>query len=603
MSSVSLDLQFLRNAYQSGKTSPTAVITAIYERIAQRAQDEGEDAVWISLVPQEDALAMAAALEKRGPAGLPLYGIPFAIKDNIDLAGLPTTAACADFTYEPTASAKAVERLIAAGAIPIGKTNLDQFATGLVGVRSPYGVTVNPFDKDYVPGGSSSGSAVAVSAGLVSFSLGTDTAGSGRVPAGFNNIVGLKPSIGLIPASGVVPACRSLDCISVFALTVADAMAVLEAARGPDAADAYSRPAPLGYRAASTPLPAQFRFAVPKPLEFFGDTEAARLFTLAIERLQDMGGTMVDVDYAPFAEAQAMLYSPPGAAERTAALSDFLAAKPDAIHPVTRGILESGQKADAVALYRMQQRLRALKQQTDPLWQQVDFMLVPTSGTIYRVAEILAEPLKLNANLGYYTNFVNYFDLSALAVPNAMRKDGLPSGITLIAPAFQEPLLAAFGAAFHAVTGLPLGAGTAPQPARPAPAAPAYPRAAVAVFGAHMSGQPLNPDLLALGGRLLGPCRTASSYRLYRIGEGRTARPGLVRVHENGVGVAGEIWDMPLAGFGHFVATIPAPLGIGTVTLDDGSSVKGFLCEAAATASAEDISSYGDWRAYRAASA
>ncbi|MBX3453812.1 allophanate hydrolase [Ferrovibrio sp.] len=599
MSIASLDCQFLRDAYQSGSASPTTVIAAIYDRIAAR----GEDAVWISLVPREQALAMAAALEKHGPAGLPLYGIPFAIKDNIDLAGLPTTAACAEYAYSPAVSAKAVERLIAAGAIPIGKTNLDQFATGLVGVRSPYGVAVNPFNKDYVPGGSSSGSAVAVSAGLVSFALGTDTAGSGRVPAGFNNIVGLKPSIGLLPASGVVPACRSLDCISVFALTVADAMAVLEAARGPDAADAYSRSAPLGYRASQAALPAQFRFAVPKPLEFFGDAEAARVFAIAIERLQAMGGEMVEVDYAPFAEAQAMLYSPPGAAERTTALSDFLAAQPDAIHPVTRGILESGQKADAVALYRMQQRLRALKQQTDPLWQQVDVMLVPTSGTIYRVADILAEPLKLNANLGYYTNFVNYFDLAALAVPNAMRKDGLPSGITLIAPAFHEPVLAAFGAAFHAATGLPLGAGKTPQPARVADTTLAYPRAAVAVFGAHMSGQPLNPDLLALGGRLLGPCHTAPRYRLYRIGEGRTARPGLVQVSGNGVAVSGEIWDLPLAGFGSFVAGIPAPLGIGTVMLNDGSSVKGFLCEAAAVASAEDISSYGDWRAYRAVSA
>ncbi len=596
MSIGSLDSQFLRDAYQSGKTSPTAVIAAVYDRIASR----GEDAVWISLVPREQALAMAAALEKRGPAGLPLYGLPFGIKDNIDLAGLPTTAACAEYAYAPAASAKAVERLIAAGAIPIGKTNLDQFATGLVGVRSPYGVAANPFDKDYVPGGSSSGSAVAVSSGLVSFALGTDTAGSGRVPAGFNNIVGLKPSIGLIPASGVVPACRSLDCISVFALTTTDAMAVLDVARGFDAADAYSRNAPLGYRAAIAPKPAHFRFAVPKPLEFFGDAEAARVFALAIERLQAMGGEMTAVDYAPFAEAQAMLYSPPGAAERTAALRDFLAAKPEAIHPVTRGILASGQKADAVALYRMQQRLRALKQQTDPLWQQVDFMLVPTSGTIYRVAEILAEPLKLNANLGYYTNFVNYFDLSALAVPNAMRRDGLPSGVTLIAPAFQEPLLAAFGDAFHAASALPLGAGTTPQPTRmPAPPL-AYPRAAVAVFGAHMSGQPLNPDLLALGGRLLAPCRTAKCYRLYRIGEGRTARPGLVRAAEAGVTVAGEIWDLPLAGFGAFMASIPAPLGIGTVTLDDGSNVKGFLCEAAAASDAEDISSYGDWRAYRA---
>jgi allophanate hydrolase len=592
----SLSIATLQAAYAAGETSPSKLVAAIAEAIAAR----GQDAVWLSLTPPEALLKRAAELEAAGPAGKPLYGIPFAVKDNIDVAGLPTTAACPAFAYTPSQSSTAVAKLEAAGAIVIGKTNLDQFATGLVGVRSPYGVAVNPFNKEYVPGGSSSGSAVAVSAGLVSFSLGTDTAGSGRVPAGFNNIVGLKPSIGLISSSGMLPACRSLDCISVFALTVADAMTVLEAARGLDAADAYSRSAPAGFRSTVPPCPAKFRFAVPDKPQFFGDAEAEKLFHAAVARFETMGGEKQVIDYAPFAEAQAMLYSPPGAAERVTALHDFFRDHADAFHPVTRGILESGQSASAVDLYRMQQRLRALKQQTDPIWGEVDFMLVPTSGTIYRVAEILAEPLKLNANLGYYTNFVNYFDLSALAVPNAMRADGLPSGVTLIAPAFFEAKLAGFGAAFHAKAKLPLGATGHALPETAATAAPPSPSIRIAVFGAHMQGQPLNHEILGLGGRYVAEIKTAPIYKLYRIDAGGPPRPGVLRVAEGGVALAGEIWDLPTAGFGAFVAGIPAPLGIGTVTLADGTTVKGFLCEAAATVGAEDISRFADWRAYRA---
>ncbi len=591
----SLSFATLQAAYQKGETSPSALVAAIDAAIQAR----GEDAVWLARPTLDALLARAAALEARGPAGLPLYGIPFAVKDNIDVAGLPTTAACPAFTFVPDVSAVVVQRLEAAGAIMIGKTNLDQFATGLVGVRSPYGVAVNPFDKDYVPGGSSSGSAVAVSAGLVSFSLGTDTAGSGRVPAGFNNIVGLKPSIGLIPATGMLAACRSLDCISIFALTVADAMAALDAARGADAGDTYSRPAPIGFRAALPPAPPRFRFAVPAEPEFFGDKAAASLFEQAVARFEALGGAAIRIDYAPYAEAQAMLYSPPGAAERSTALWDFMHSQAEAIHPVTLGILQSGLKASAVELYRMQQRLRSLKAATDALWQEADFLLVPTSGTIYRVADILAEPLKLNANLGYYTNFVNYFDLSALAVPNAMRPDGLPSGVTLIAPAFEEARLAAFGHAFHAATGLPLGATGQQQPASPTLPA-AWPELRIAVFGAHLRGQPLNPELLALGARFEAEMVTAPHYRLYRIDAGGPPRPGLLRVGQDGVAVAGEIWRLPPAGFGAFVAGIPAPLGIGSVTLADGSQVKGFLCEAEATRQAEDISRFGDWRAYRA---
>lgn len=596
-----LHLSALREAYGQGQRTPSAVIAAIYDAIAAN----GEDGVWIALTPRDTALKRAAELEAGGyNATLPLWGVPFAVKDNIDVAGLPTTAACPAFSNMPSVSATVVDRLLAAGAILIGKTNLDQFATGLVGVRSPYGVARNPFNADYIPGGSSSGSAVAVSSGLVSFALGTDTAGSGRVPAGFNNIVGLKPSIGLISGTGMVPACRSIDCISVFALTVPDSMAVLDAAAALDTSDGYSRAAPAGWRSVVPAKPAAFRFGLPQKAQrkFFGNAEAEKLFDVAIAKLQAMGGTAVEIDYAPFAEAAGFLYQPAGTAERTAATAVFMEQHADAMHPVTRAIVEKGHEASGADVYRMQYRLQALRQQTAKVWDDLDCLVVPTSGTIYRIDELAADPIALNSNLGVYTNFVNYFDLAALAVPNGFQPNGLPAGITLIAPRFHEPVLAAIGHAFHQQTGLSLGATGAAQPAAKLADAPSYPWITVAVFGAHMSGEPLNPQLLALGGRLIGPCRTAPHYRLYRLKEKTLLRPGLVRVGSHaGVSIGAELWALPPAGFGVMTAAIPGPLGIGSVTLEDGSSVKGFLCEAIAIGDAEDISAYGDWRAYRRA--
>lgn len=601
-----LDLTTLRAAYRDGRRTPSQVIAAIYDAIAAN----GADGVWITLTPRATALQRAAALEAGGPdQAQPLWGVPFAVKDNIDVAGLPTTAACPAFSYMPAQTAFAVQKLLDAGAILIGKTNLDQFATGLVGVRSPYGVARNPFNPDYIPGGSSSGSAVAVSSGLVSFALGTDTAGSGRVPAGFNNIVGLKPSIGLLSGSGMVPACRSLDCISIFALTVPDSMAVLEAAAGFDPADGYSRAAPGGWRSLVPAPPSAFRFGLPQQSQrkFFGNVEAEKLFDSAIVKLQALGGTPVEIDYAPFAEAAGFLYQPAGTAERTAATADFMAAQADAMHPVTRAIIEKGEQASGADVYRMQYRLQALRQQTAMLWNDLDCLVVPTSGTIYRVDEVTADPIALNSNLGVYTNFVNYFDLAALAVPNGFQPNGLPAGITLIAPRFHEPVLAALGHAFHRQAGLTLGATGFAQPATAQPAtsqgaALDYPWIQVAVFGAHMSGEPLNPQLLALGGRLIGPCRTAPDYRLYRLREKNMLRPGLVRIGAGaGFAIGCELWALPPAGFGVMTAAIPGPLGIGSVTLEDGRSVKGFLCEAIAVSDAEDISAYGDWRAYRRA--
>ncbi|MFN4275006.1 MAG: allophanate hydrolase [Ferrovibrio sp.] len=596
-----LDFASLSAAYSAGRLRPSQVIAAIFDDIAAR----GKDGVWISLSDRDAAMAQAAVLETKGPsAEQPLWGIPFAAKDNIDAAGLPTTAACPDFAYMPPQSATTVARLIAAGAILIGKTNLDQFATGLVGTRTPYGVAQNPFNADYIPGGSSSGSAVAVSSGLVSFALGTDTAGSGRVPAGFNNIVGLKPSIGLLSAHGVVPACRSLDCISVFALTVHDTMAVLRAASGFDAADDYSRAAPPGWTASVPAAPTQFRFGLPRgaDLKFFGNAEAEKLFSQAVTRLQAMGGDPVEIDYTPFAEAASLLYRPAGAAERTAAVADFMTTHAEAMHPVTRRIIESGRDASGVDVHRMHYRLQALRQQTASVWRDIDVLLVPTSGTIYRVAEIEAEPIQLNANLGYYTNFVNYFDLTALAVPNGFQSDGLPAGITLIAPRFHEPVLAAIGAAAQRAANLPLGAtGHAFPDTAIAPTTPPYPFVPLAVFGAHLSGQPLNHELQTIDARLVGPAQTSADYKLYAL-PGAVQRPGLVRTASGqGAKIECEVWLLPTAGFGSFVARIPGPLGIGDVTLDDGRVIKGFVCEAAGISDANDITGYGGWRAYRQA--
>jgi len=597
----SLDLVTLRQAYREQRLTPGDVVAAVYARIALA----GDDKVWINQVPRERALARAAALEASPMERFPLYGVPFAVKDNIDVAGVPTTAACPAFAYTPEASAAVVRRLEAAGAIAIGKTNLDQFATGLVGVRSPYGVPRNPFDEDYIPGGSSSGSAVAVAAGLVSFALGTDTAGSGRVPAAFNNIIGLKPTRGLVSTSGVVPACRSLDCVSVFALTVPDAMAVLAAAHGDDETDAYSRPAPAGWRAATPAAPASFRFAVARAADrrFFGNDDAATLYDAAIGRLASLGGTAMPIELGAWLEAAELLYTGPWIAERAAALGALLTERGGSMLGVTREIIGNGLKPSAIEAFQAQYRLQALAQQCNAVWRDCDCLLLPTTGTIFTIAEVMAEPVKCNSELGTYTNFTNLLDLSAIAVPAGRLTSGLPFGVTLLAPAFHEPVLAALAHAFHRATGLMLGATGSPQPESPPEPMPAYPRQALAVFGAHMDGLPLNHQLRGLGARLAGPCRTAAKYRMYRVPGGGVARPGVVKVASNGVSLDGEIWELPSETVGSFLAGIAAPLGLGTVELEDGSSVKGFICEPAGVANAEDISRHGGWRAYLTADA
>ncbi|SDF67494.1 allophanate hydrolase [Massilia sp. PDC64] len=576
-------------AYLSGTSTPGRRIEEVLARIA--AADRPE--IWIHRADAADLLAQARAqdaiLAAEGAAALarlPLLGIPFAVKDNIDVAGMPTTAACPAFAYVPEESAPVVQKLVAAGALLVGKTNLDQFATGLVGTRSPYGAVRNAIDPAYVSGGSSSGSAVAVALGMAAFALGTDTAGSGRVPAGLNGIVGLKPTRGLLSTRGVVPACRTLDCVSVFAANVADAWKVVQAAAGYDAADAYSRTIRMrGVRRRG------YRIAVPAQLEFFGDAVAKSAFEATLARLRDLPGcTFGTVDYAPFRDAAALLYQGPWVAERHAAVGAFIDAQPDAAHPVVAGIIDQAKGYDATDAFNGQYRLAALRRAAEDSLADYDFLLVPTTPTMPRIADVLARPVELNSQLGYYTNFVNFFDMAALAVPGTPRADGLPAGVTLIGPAGSDHLLATAAAALLG------GADADALAADPLPFAETTVR--VAVVGAHLAGQPLNWQLLERGARKVVATHTAPHYRLYALPGTTPSKPGLARVQRDGTAIEVEVWELPLRRFGEFVAEIPAPLGIGSLELADGAWVKGFICEGAAIANATDISVFGGWRAY-----
>ena len=451
-----LPLPALKSRHCAAPLSNGSAAAELIDRVLARAAEWDDPALWISRADEAAVRRRASALDaaaKADPgavARLPLFGIPFAVKDNIDVAGLPTTAACPAFAYTPAQSAPVVERLVAAGAVPIGKTNLDQFATGLAGTRSPYGVPRNPFDARYIPGGSSSGSAVAVAAGLVSFALGTDTAGSGRVPAAFNNLVGLKPSRGLVSTRGVVPACRSLDCVSIFAPTVADAFAVLEVAAGFDPDDPLSRKAPP---AMAKLAGSSFRFGVPaaRDLEFFGDHEAEQLFAAALAALERIGGTMVEIGFAPFRAAGRLLYDGPWVAERLEATERLLNEQPTALLPVTRAIIERGRSYSALDAFRALYELAVLRREAERAFAGIDCLALPTAGTIYEIDAIAADPVRLNSNLGLYTNFANLLDLSAIALPAGFRPNGLPFGISLLAPAFGEGVLLDLGARYREV--------------------------------------------------------------------------------------------------------------------------------------------------------
>ena len=546
-----------------------------------------QDPVWIA----------RAHVPGNTDARSPLAGRRFAVKDNIDVAGVPTTAACPDFAYVPERSAAVVERLLAAGASVEGKTNLDQFACGLNGTRSPYGAVPNAIDPRYVSGGSSAGSAVAVARGEVDFALGTDTAGSGRVPAAFNNVVGLKPSRGLLSNRGVVPACRSIDCVSVFAPTVADAVDVLHAAAAHDPLDGTSLDRPLDARW----FPEQFSFGVPAAadLEFFGDGAAADAFAAALGTLRALGGRAVEIPYGAFRAAAALLYEDAFVAERYAAIREFFDARPASLHPVVRAIVAAGERFRAVDWCEASERLAALRGRCDALLAGVDVFVVPSAPTIYTIERMLAEPVELNRRLGLYTNFVNLLDYAALAVPSGVRRDGLPAGITLVGAACSDLALANLGQRVHHAAGVTLGATGRALPAPREIARPPASTVQVAVVGAHLSGMPLNGQLLERGACRVSVTRTAPDYRLFALAGSVPPKPGLLRVGPGeGAAIELEVWRMPVREYGSFVAAIPPPLGIGTLYLEDGSRVQGFLCEPSALAGSPDISAHGGWRAY-----
>ncbi len=597
--SLSFDRATLHAAYREG-LDPRNIAGEAFARI--RALDD--PGIFIALAEASADRALAA-LGPFDPDLKPLWGLPFAIKDNIDLDGVPTTAACPAFAFMPERSATVVDRLVEAGAIPIGKTNLDQFATGLVGIRSPYPVPRNSFDAAIVPGGSSSGSAVAVAQGLVSFSLGTDTAGSGRIPAGLNNLVGLKPTLGAVPLRGVLPACQTLDCVSVLALTVVDAWAAYEVMAGYDAEDPWSKRIPVGSLAI---VPPALRVGVPNRLSrrFFGDRRSEAAFDRALDLYRDFGLELVEVDFAPLFEVAALLYEGAWVAERYAALRSFIGRAREALHPTTARIILGAEHLSAADAFAGLYRLAELRRAVEPLWNSVDLLVVPTVPRAFSLADLNADPIGPNSALGTYTNFVNLLDLCALSLPGPFRDDGFPAGTTLIARAGQDALLASLGCKLQVAAGVPMGATGHAAPAMPLPSVSSASSNEVelVVVGAHLSGMPLNRELVVRGGRYLRSVPTTLDYRLYALPGGPPLRPGLVRVTDGaGAPIATEVWAMPCEAFGRFVAGIGAPLGIGTVRLADGTSPKGFLCESAGLSGAEDISCHGGWRDYMRASA
>ena len=566
-----LSIEALKTVYADGSLTPRQLIAELLKKI-DAVENPG---IWIYRLGVDELEPYFTKLDGIEPASLPLYGVPFAIKDNIDLAGVPTTAACAAYSYTPEKSCPVVEKLIQAGAIPLGKTNLDQFATGLVGVRSPYGVPRNPYAPDRVPGGSSSGSAVALSEGLVTFSLGTDTAGSGRVPAAFNKLWGLKPSRGRLSTSGVVPACRTLDCVSIFTLNGADGQAVLKVAEGYDSADAYSqsiRDLPL--------LPSQ-KIGVPKleQLMFFGDAAYADAWLAALETLKAKGWQIVEIDFEPFLNAARLLYEGPWVAERTTALKDFLESNAEDFFPVTKSIISGGLSGTACEAFAATYKLADLRRQSESVWEGLAAIVTPTAGGFPTLVEMEADPIGPNSQLGYYTNFMNLLDLCAVATPADESSAGLPFGITWIAPRDTDKAL------LNVALNGPV-------------AAAEDSRMSLLLFGAHMGGLPLNPQVLGLGASFLGEVQTAASYRMVYLPEPAPHRPGIVRVSEGGVSIAAEEWSFPKAALGEFLTSIRQPLGLGEIELDDGRKVHGFLCEAAAAEQAEDISASGGWRGY-----
>ena len=595
-----LTLPEWRQAYAEA-AAPRPLLESLRQRLLEHSPPEA----WITLTGAAALEAAVKALEARAALypdraavlkAMPLFGVPFAVKDNIDVLGLPTTAACPAFERQVTADATAVARLLEAGAVCMGKTNLDQFATGLVGARSPYGRPSSTFDAERVSGGSSSGSAVVVARGDVPFALGTDTAGSGRVPAGFNNIVGLKPTPGRVSCAGVVPACRSIDCVSVLALTVADAAQVLAVMEGPDATDAYS-----AFRTGAAQPKAVLRVAIPIDPVFAGDTGYEAAYEQAVVQLQSLGHQLVPLDFSPLLAVARLLYGGPWVAERHAVVQALMEQSPEAIDPTVLRVVEVAANFSATDAFRGQYALRDAQRAMAALWQQVDVLMVPTAPAHPKHSEIDADPLGANALLGTYTNFVNLLGWCALALPAGFTETGLPFGVTFIAPGAADAALARFGQAWETSLHLPMGATGRPFVASAGAAWPASaPTMPIAVVGAHLSGLPLNGQLTERGATLREATLTAPHYRLFALPNTTPPKPGLQRAsaYESGASIAVEVWDVPVEAVGSFLALVPPPLGLGSLELIDGRWVHGFICEAHALTAARDVTAFGGWRAF-----
>ncbi|KQZ80492.1 allophanate hydrolase [Pseudomonas sp. Root562] len=585
---INLQLDALRNAYRDGSTTPRQLLLSLRDKAAALNPDYH---LFIHLLSVEELEPYLAALDGREIDSLPLYGVPFAIKDNIDLAGVPTTAACPAFAYVPQRSATIVEQLLALGAVPLGKTNLDQFATGLNGSRSPYGACPNSVLPEYPSGGSSAGSSLAVALGVASFALGTDTAGSGRVPAALNNLVGMKATKGLISTAGVVPACRTLDCVTTFTATAREASQLLALTARLDPRDEYSRSNPLWNDGSAFGVVRPFCFGVPRAqdLEFFGCTEGPVLFAEAIDQLKALGGEAVELDLSPFLEAARLLYEGPWVAERYSVAGELMAQNPEAVLPVIRAVLAKAPAVSGVQTFRAQYRLQALKALCDKALENLDCVITPTIGRPVKLAELAAEPVQRNSELGYYTNFMNLLDYAAVAVPSAFMGNGLPWGVTLFGRAFTDQYLLSVAAGLQRQQGL-----SAPAPTSVA----RNDRARLVVCGAHLDGLALNWQLKQRGARWVETTTSSPDYQLYALAGGPPFRPGMVRVKEGGVAIAVEVWELPSSELGSFLIGIPAPLGLGKVQLADGRWESGFICESYGLEGAVNISHLGGWRAY-----
>jgi allophanate hydrolase len=599
-SSFDLRLSTLRTAYRAGTLTPRKLVA---ELLAKAAALNPSFNLFIHLLTEDEVAPYLDRLDTQDAESLPLYGVPFAIKDNIDLAGIQTTAGCPAFAYTPSRSASVVAQLIALGAIPLGKTNLDQFATGLNGTRSPYGKCRNSVHPDYPSGGSSAGSSLAVALGVASFALGTDTAGSGRVPAALNNLVGLKPTKGLLSTAGVVPACRTLDCVTFFTATAEEASELLALSARSDPRDAYSRANPQWNTARAFGTPMAFRFGVPAQLEFAGCAESPELFAKARALLEAAGGEAVEIDFEPFVEAARLLYQGPWVAERYSVVGELMTKKPAAVLPVIRDVLEKAPGATAVELFCAQYRLQELKAICDATIKSLDFVLTPTYPRPVTLDELERDPIGPNSLLGYYTNFMNLLDYAAVATPTGCMKNGLPWGVTVFGRAFTDQYLLGVADLLQRKSGVKYVGGLSAEPDASGDRHPAsHDRMRIAVCGAHMQGLPLNRDLLARGAGLVHATHTSAYYRLSALPASAdgTRRPGMWRVTDGGAKIAVEVWEMPSTEFGSFIATIPSPLVLGKVELVDGSWVTGFLCEPYGVQSATDISRFGGWRAWLA---